>query len=147
MKNSKQTKEAKRRIVAKGKVTGASTRTIARAAGTSERHVQRIAAEPETQFLITKALAPHREELESLAGKAIQAVDKSLVALKGDEEDHIIRLRGVERYKDLLDLAQGKIAEQQVEERPMVTWEEFLVLYRRYQEKNGPSHRPDETPA
>jgi hypothetical protein len=51
-------KALKRRIVASGVLSGKSTGEIARVANTSQRNVQRIAAEPETQLLVTEAFRP-----------------------------------------------------------------------------------------
>jgi hypothetical protein len=136
-------KEKKRRTVAKGVVAGKSTKTIARKAKCSARHVERLAKEPETQFLITEALRPQQTRLAKLATKVITAVDKALTAMKTDKVDHTSRLRAVERYGELLELAQGKPPAQDNQtsgESRQFTWEEFVVMYRR-----GKSNVQDDT--
>jgi hypothetical protein len=126
---SKATKEAKRRVVAKGVVAGKCTKEIARAAGCKARHVERLAAEPKTQLLITDLLRPYHARLEMLAKKAIHAVDVALAAKYKGQPDHMARLRAVGRYAELLELAQGtKVTD--AGERGLVTWEQFVVLYR-----------------
>jgi hypothetical protein len=110
-------------------VVGKPTNAIAREAGCTPRHAQRLASEPETQFLITEALRPHRKRLERMAAHAIRVVDSGLRANKKTPIDHFTRLRAVERYADLMQLAQGKKTEDLDANRPMVTWEEFIVLY------------------
>ncbi len=129
-KATKAEKEQKRRKVATGAVAGKTTRVVARDAGCTPRHAQRLANEPATQFLITEALAPHRAKLSRLAEKAIRCVESGLRAVKTTNVDHFTRLRAVERYADLLGLAQGKKTEDLDANRPLVTWEEFIVLYR-----------------
>jgi hypothetical protein len=51
--------------------------------------------------------------------------------MKTDEEDHVSRLRAVERYVDLVELAQGKLPEKTVDDGalPQYTWEEYVRLY------------------
>lgn len=133
-KATKGQKEAKRRTVAKGVLAGKPRKTIAREAGCSPRHVERLAREPETQFLITEALRPHRERLNKLAEKAIAAISVALGAKTSDKQNHFIRLRAVERWGDLLEMAQGKPAEKTESGAGLVTWEEFVVLYRQRKE-------------
>ena len=92
--------------------------------------MQRIAAEPETQFLITEAFRPHQVRLQKMAGKALDAIEAALCAMKTDEQDHTSRLKGVERYGEVLELAQGRIAEKPADTgMPQYTWEELTVLY------------------
>ena len=74
--------------IAKGVLSGKSTKAIARKTATSPRSVQRIAAEPETQFLITEAFRPHQLRLQKMAGKALDAIEAALCAMKTDEQDH-----------------------------------------------------------
>jgi hypothetical protein len=92
--------------------------------------VQRLASEPETQVLITAMLAPQRERLAKMAQKAVNAVEKALIARKTDLSDHIVRLRAVERYGELLALAQGKPREA-AGDGVQVTWEQFTLMYER----------------
>lgn len=128
---TKAEKERKRRVVAEGIVAGKSSRAIAAEAGCDARHVQRLAEEPATQFLVTDILRPHRERLARLAATAVTAVARALVAKDGKKADHIVRLRAIGRYGQLLELAQGgKVETPAAENGPMVTWEEFVVLYR-----------------
>ena len=77
--------------------------------------MQRIAAEPETQFLITEAFRPHQARLVELAGAVVDAVDEALGAMKTDKQDHLTRLKAVERYGDVLEFAQGKVQEKPAE--------------------------------
>lgn len=128
---SKGSKEAKRRTVVRGVVAGKRTPTIAKEAGCSERHVERLAAEPGTQFLIAEALRPYTDDLCELVGNAIKVVKSAMVAKKKDTADHIVRLRAVERYGELLEYAQGKPTEDAGSTTPQLTWEEFVVMYRK----------------
>jgi len=126
---TKSEKAARRRKVAGALVAGKPLGAAAQAAGCSKRHVQRLEREPETQFLIAEALRPHQKLLTKMAGKAIKAVERSLTARKTDGADRIVQLRAVERYGELMALAQGK--ETAAAERDgLVTWEEFVVLFR-----------------
>ena len=129
-KGSKAQKEAKRRVVARGVVEGKSTRTIAREAKCDPRHVERLANEPATRFIIADALAPHRERLTRLAGKAVNAVERALVARVTDKADHMARLRAVGRFGDLARMAQG-IEAVDADAAKQVTREEFLVIWGR----------------
>jgi hypothetical protein len=132
MRKPKAEKERKRRTVATGIVAGETTAAIAKKAGCSARNVQRLAAEPATQFIITEALRPHRAKLEKLAQRAILAIERALIAHKTDTADHVVRMRAVERYGDLLTMAQGKPPEPkttEVDGIPQLTWEEFTLLY------------------
>jgi len=105
-------------------------KAIACNATTSQRSVRRIAAEPETQFLITDAFRPHRAQLEETASKITDAIEKALGAMKTDKQDHASRLKAVERYSDVLVLAQGKVVEKPVDAGlPQCTWEEFKAMY------------------
>ena len=79
---SRAEKEWKRRAVAVAKLLGAGTRATARHIGCSERHVQRLAAEPETQFLIAEALRPFHATLDRLVAKVITVVDEALSAIE-----------------------------------------------------------------
>jgi hypothetical protein len=139
--HSKAEKEQKRRTVAASVLAGNGTRITARKAGCSERYVRRLAAEPETQFIITESLRPHRAKLQRLATKVIAAIDEALSAKKTDEADHVSRLRAVERYGAVMELAQGKLPPDTVDDKamPQYTWEEFVALYatRRQTEKTA----------
>ena len=134
---TKAEKAAKRRTVAKGIVAGKSTKRIAKEARCSQRHVTRLAAEKPTQFLIAEMMRPHRAKLEKLATKAIGAIEKAMTAKVGDVADHKARLWGVDRYREMLDLAQGKAQAQAPDTGPQFTWEEFVVLYRSRKETHG----------
>jgi hypothetical protein len=134
-------KEAKRRVIAKGVLTGRPTRAMARATESTPRTVQRIRAEPETQFLITRALRPQRKNLTDMAARAVRVVLEGFEAIHYVKVspkkykrmgDAIARLRAVERYGELLQLAQGGKPEAQIEAEGArtFTWEEFTLLYR-----------------
>lgn len=129
---SKAEQAAKRRTVAKGVVAGKKTAKIAREAKCSDRHVRRLAAAEPTRFLIAEMMRPHRSQLEKLATKVIRAISAALVAKQTDKSDHKARLWAVDRYRDVLELAQGgKAPEIEAPKAPqLVTWEEFVVLYR-----------------
>lgn len=105
---TKSQKAAKRRVVAAGAIAGKPTRAVAEKAGCSARHVNRLAEEPETQELIQSALAPYTSKLRRMAGKAVRAVERGLIAQKTSRSDHVMQLRAVERYGDLLELAAGQ---------------------------------------
>lgn len=131
-------KALKRRIVASGLVSGQSTKAIASDANTSQRNVQRIAAEPETQLLITAAFRPQQQKLLDMAERAVQVVQKGFEAMRcvktGKDVwewhgDALARLKAVERYGELLNLAQGKVVEKPVEAETKWTWEEFTAMY------------------
>ena len=81
-------KALRRRIVASGLLAGQPTKAIARVANTSQRNVQRIAAEPETQFLVTEAFRPYQARLKKMAAKVVDVIDAALGALKTDGPDH-----------------------------------------------------------
>jgi hypothetical protein len=133
MRNPDIVKERKRRIVAAGKIAGEKAAKIAASGKMSKRHVERLAAEPETQFLITKSLQPYQAKLVKLLPAVIAAIAGALKAKKTDKADHFSRLRGVERFRDLLDLAQGGKPPELPEQTgtPQYTWEEFVALYAR----------------
>jgi hypothetical protein len=125
------TKERKRRAVAFGALAGHGTQITASQAGCSERHARRLAAEPETQFIVTEAMRPYHAKLHRLIGKVITAIEEALSANKTDAADHISRLRAVERYREVAELAQGKLPEKSADDNamPQYTWEEFVALY------------------
>lgn len=131
---SKPEKEAKRRVVAKGVVAGKSTAAIAREAKVSTRHVERLAAEPETKLLITELLKPHHAKLKKLVERSLTAISTALTAKITDKADHRARLIAVRRTKDLLELAQGHTepaGNVGAELKFAGTMEELLVLYRK----------------
>jgi len=121
--------ETKRHIIAAGVVSGQSTEDIARSAGCSVRQVQRIASDMGTQLLITEAFAPHTKKLAKLATRVLYVIEKALLAHKDDNADHATRLKAVERYGDVLAMAQGKAPETTAEVKTQFTWEEFQILY------------------
>lgn len=124
-------KERKRAVVAKGLAAGKKPRAIAAEANCGTRHVERLAAEPATQFLIAEAMRPHHDKLRDLAKKAVAAVDRGLTARtpRSNMPMHEIQLRAVGRCAELLHLAQG---DKPVEPdgNGLVTWQEFVLLYR-----------------
>jgi hypothetical protein len=137
------TKEQKRREVVAGVIAGKDKRTIAKDAGTSLRHVQRLVAEPATQLLVTSLFAPHHRKLRNMATRAIEVVQQGLKATSyvrvGKDEyrvrvDTLGRLRAVERFCDLIALAQGKLRDDgppDTEIGRSYTWEEFTLLQAR----------------
>lgn len=130
---TKSEKAAKRILVAAGMVAGKKTKAIAQKAGCSERHVARLASEPETQFLIVEAMRPYRHQLRLMAKRAVAAVDRAFKAQKKTKADHFTQLRAVERYGDLLELAAGERKSEGKASGPgrcLVTWEEFLIIGR-----------------
>jgi len=130
---TKTEKALKRRVVAAGAIAGKPTKAIAAKAGCSSRHVARLAAEAETQFLIAEAFRPQREKLRLMAKRAVSAVERGLKAQKKTKSDHVVQLRAVARYADLVELAAGNATSQSRESgkgRRLVTWEEFLVIGR-----------------
>jgi hypothetical protein len=122
-------KERKRRVVAAGKLAGQTTEQIASSAGCKSRHVQRLAQEEETQFLIKDMMRPHRDSLEALAGMAIKAVRLALGAKDGRKADHMARLRAVGRYAQLCELAQGgKAPDLPPDDGGLMTYEELTLI-------------------
>jgi hypothetical protein len=149
-------KAAKRRVVAAGVIAGKKTKDIADALDTSTRNVQLIASERETQFLITAAFRPQQKLLTAMAARAVQVVLHGFEAMKyvktGKDEykclgDAIARLRAVERYADLIALAQGQIKpedESTTRDFPKYTWEELQVIYKqRRLTTDGEADNPD----
>ena len=67
-------------MVAGGVVSGQSTKAIARDANTSQRNVQRVMAEPETQLLITEAFRPQQQKFLDMAERAVQVVPQGFGA-------------------------------------------------------------------
>ena len=126
---SRAEKDYKRRVIVEAKLLGMGTRATARHIGCSERHVRRLAAEPQTRFLIAQALRPYHAKLNQLAVKVLTVLEEAMTARKTDEADHLTRLRAVERYCELLVMAQGELQERQV------TWEELTELYRATKER------------
>ena len=127
---TKTEKERKRAVVARGLAAGKKPKAIAAEANCGTRHVERLAAEPATQFLIAEAMRPHHEKLRDLAKKAVAAVDRGLTARNTRNRPvHEIQLRAVGRFGELLHLAQGD-KPPEPDSRGLVTWQEFVLLYR-----------------
>ena len=103
---------------------------IAAAAHVKPRAAYRLAAEPETQFLIRELMRPHHAKLKRMTQKAITAVNSALVAKEGRKACHETRLHAVDRYCDLMHLAEGQ-KPPDAEDIGLVTWEQFVVLYQR----------------
>jgi hypothetical protein len=139
----KRPRERKREVIAAGLIAGKKMTAIAAAAGTQERNAYRIAAQPETQLLITKMFDPHRQRLRNMVVRAIRVVQEGFEAKHyvrtGKERwslriDHFARLRAVERFGDLLQLAQGKPPDASIPDAEIgrsYTWEEFILLQAR----------------
>jgi hypothetical protein len=125
-------KERKRRTVAAGLVQGQPMEVVALEAGCGKRHAQRLAAEPETRFLIADLMRPHHERLRMLIPKMLRAIERGLVAQKTTRSDLPVQLIAARRAKDFLLLAQGpaKTAEQAATRE--TTWEEFMISYRKH---------------
>jgi hypothetical protein len=132
MKHTTKPAEKKRRVVAAGAIFGAAAKEIAKAAGCSERHVNRLAAQPETQFLIAKALEPYHAELRLMAKRAVAAVKRGMTAQKKTKADHFTQLRAVERFGDLMELAgtgqKNDVLAKSGKGRLLVTWEQFVEI-------------------
>jgi hypothetical protein len=122
----------KRRVVAAGTLAGAPAAKIAKVAACSERHVRRIAKEPETRFLIAQALEPFHDKLRGLAKKAVAAVERGMTAQKKTKADYFTQLRAVERFGDLVEMAAGDSdssdSRHSGKGRNLITWEEFLDI-------------------
>jgi len=137
VKGTKATKERKRRTVAAGVALGASAHAIAKAAGCSKRHVETLAAEPETQLLVTEALRPHRDALKKLIPKALRVIERGLTArIQVSGADHRTQLLAARRLENYLKLAEGNPLETSGGRgrTGMVTWHEFTLMY---QERMG----------
>lgn len=122
-------KQRKAEIVARGIVAGKNYSTIAREAGCSPRHVQKLASEQSTKIIISELLAPHRAQLARMIAPALAAIGRAMKAKKTSKEDHYAQLNGVDRLGRYLEMAQGKLAEEAPAGHKQITWEEFLVLY------------------
>jgi hypothetical protein len=129
-KGTKASKAARRSIVARGKVAGAPTRKIAQAARCSERHVERLAAEPETALEIRELLKPHTDRLKKSLVKALDAIDRGLTAKKKTPHDHEVQLRAAGRLGEFLTLTKGEDHGGEGGRKFQGTFEELLVLYR-----------------
>lgn len=116
-------------IVASGLVNGKSAKQLARDAGCSVDHAKRLAADVGTAIIVTQLLARHRKKLEDITERCVDVVEAGLQANRKDPEDHGVRLKAVERARDLLEMAEGK--QQGVSTLPGGTMEELLVIYRR----------------
>ena len=138
---SRAEKEQKRHAVAFARLAGQGTRATARQIGCSERYVRRLAEEPETQFLITEALRPHIAKLLQLMPKALAVIEEAMSAMKKEGPDHLTmpdyltRLRAVERFCKLLEMAQGELPETGDDASRQWTWEEITELYRSRRER------------
>ena len=142
-KRTKASKEHKRRQVAVGLIAGKDTKKIAKETGSSLRNVQRLASEPQTQLLVTALFSRHHRALRSMTERAIRVVNEGLRSttyVKVDKDRYKVRvdtfgrLRAVERFCDLAELAQGKLRDdgpRDTEIGRSYTWEEFILLQRR----------------
>ena len=129
--SSKSEKERKRRVVARGLARGKSPKAIAKLAGCKTRHVQKLAKEPETTFLVREIMRPHYARLSRLVPKAITAVEGGLTAkTRSGTAIHEMRLRAVGRFGQLMRMAEGQ-EPADPSTHGQVTWEEFVVLYHR----------------
>src|ERR1039457_4394156 len=131
---SRAEKEQKRHAVAFARLAGQGTRATARQIGCSERYVRRLAEEPETQFLITEVLRPHIAKLLQLMPKALAVIEEGMSAMKKDRVNHLTRLRAVERFCKLLEMAQGQEQKKGKPTAGRMTWEEFVEMYEARQE-------------
>jgi hypothetical protein len=61
--------------------------------------------------------------------------------MKTDKQDHVTRLKAVERYGDVMELAHGKVVEKPIEE-VQLTWEEITEMYkaRKMSAQTEPAH-------
>ena len=138
---SRAEKEQKRHAVAFARLAGQGTRATARQIGCSERYVRRLAEEPETQFLITETLRPHIAKLLQLMPKALAVIEEAMSAMKKEGPDHLTmpdyltRLRAVERFCKLLEMAQGKEQEKGTPTAGQMTWEELTEDYEARRER------------
>src|ERR1043165_2348703 len=114
-KKTKANAAGRKRTVAAGKLAGRPASETAKAAGITLRSVRRLQNDPEVKFIITEALKPQQERLRHLGALVVGAIEGALHATKEDEADHVARLRAVERYADVIALAQGKVVEEQAE--------------------------------
>jgi len=120
-------KERKRRVIAAGKIAGKSNRQIAQDAGCSERHVDRVAAEPATKDLVRDLLRPHEQRLKRALTMALDAIDRGLVAKLKTPHDHGAQLSAAGSLREFLELLRVNPKElvEAGQQPPQFTWEEF----------------------
>lgn len=109
---------------------------IAAVLGVSRQTIHNELNAPETQDYIQKLLAPRDARLEALVDKSLDAIEKGLVALRDDTEDHAARMRAVERTSKLLELRAGKRADGDSNGTPK-RWQgelvDLLAIYARFE--------------
>jgi hypothetical protein len=89
-----------------------------------------------------RLLRPFRAKLTQLVATAIKVVDS---AMENDEADHFTRLRAVERYFELLEMAQGKVQEKGNDDAGrLFTWEQFQE---RYGSRRGTTRDEEDPPS
>lgn len=135
--------EKKRAVVVAGILNGNTSDEIAAAAGCARRTVNKIISEPETQLLVTGLFAPYHKKLRAMAKRVVQVVEQGLSAkhfVKTGKDEYRLhadtfgRLRAVERYGELVQLAQGKAPGEDPHAGEIgrsYTWEEFTLLQAR----------------
>ena len=67
--------------------------------------------------------------------KALAVIEEGMSAMKKDQVDHLTRLRAVERFCELLEMAQGKVPEKGTPTAGQMTWEELTEDYEARQER------------
>lgn len=138
------TKKTKRQLVAAGKIAGKSSEQIATEAGCSERHVKRLAAEPETKIVVRDLLSKHQAKLKRLVEKSLTSIERSLDATPNStKHDHRTQLAGAAELRAWASLLKGDVktlAESgDLGGLPQVTWEEFQLIYRRRTDGSNPA--------
>lgn len=140
-------------MVIAGKMAGEPNARIALEAGCSERHVDRLAAEPETRLSIQALLQKRAARIDRMVGRAMDAIEAALTAtLPADPgkaaripaaaatgletpveptyiPDHDTRLRAADQLRKWVEL----LAENQVPggEEGEMSIDRFVVLYER----------------
>jgi hypothetical protein len=110
----------------------------AREAGITERSVDRIAGEPETQFLTAHIMRPYRGKLMELVEKSLIAVEDALTATVGQGKrkrpNHEIRLHAVKQLVHLLRLAEGEPTDHPPQ---LHSWEDFVLTYHKHKQEEA----------
>jgi len=113
--------KARKQKVAEGIINGKTDSEIAQEVGISRSQVQRIKHQPETYFRLQQLLSPHREQIDRIIQKSLDAVEAGLSAALLTQigtymqqpdgtftPDHRVRQLSVQNAIRLFDVAEPK---------------------------------------
>ena len=111
--------------------------------GVKAETVTRLASDPAVRAIAASMLEPHRAALARLVPKAIRVIDQALEARIGKSADHAVRLKAVDRLRQMVDVIDEYDFRRRLsgdaQDRDAVpgetlfrgTLEELLIQYRR----------------